>query len=124
MKVLCTGSREWDDIRTIARELQCFPVGTIVIHGGCRGADTACDVVARELGFETRVYHADWTKHHRAAGPRRNQQMIDSECPIDLCLAFHDDIESSKGTKDMMKRAKKAGIETRLIASSVEDAAV
>lgn len=49
-----------------------------------------------------------------AAGPRRNQQMLDEGKPL-LVLAFHDDIKSSRGTKDMVSRAKRAGIRTYVI---------
>jgi hypothetical protein len=55
-------------------------------------------------------YPADWATHKRAAGPIRNQQMLDTG--IDLCIGFHPDITKSKGTKDMLTRASKAGIPT------------
>ena len=45
----------------------------------------------------------------RAAGPIRNQRMLVEGKP-DLVIAFHDDLESSRGTKDMIKRSLKAGI--------------
>ena len=48
---------------------------------------------------------ADWTKHGKAAGPIRNQKMLD-ECP-DLVVAF----PGGKGTADMVRRAMKAGID-------------
>jgi hypothetical protein len=37
--------------------------------------------------------------------------MLDTENP-DLVIAFHEDLESGKGTKDMLKRAEKAGVKT------------
>lgn len=39
------------------------------------------------------------------------------EEPIDLCLAFHNDIASSRGTKDMKGKAERAQILTELITS-------
>lgn len=40
-----------------------------------------------------------------------------SEKPIDLVLAFHDDLEHSRGTKDMVKRARAANVPVQIISS-------
>jgi hypothetical protein len=121
MKVLATGDRGWDDLERVFEELQLFPLGTILIHGACRGADSACGEIAAALGFVVRPYPADWIAFPRAAGPIRNQQMLDvehrSDEPIDLCLAFHNDIASSKGTADMLRQVKAAGIPWKLCTS-------
>ena len=69
--------------------------------------------VARSLGFIVEPYPADWSQYGRAAGPIRNQQMLDSG--VQLVLAFHDHIETSKGTQDMLRRAQRAGVATDLI---------
>lgn len=124
MKVLITGDRDWSDYETVVAALSQFPAGTILIHGKCRGADIICAAIGEALGFVVREYPADWVKYGPyAAGPIRNQQMIDVENtieePIDVCLAFHNDILNSRGTKDMVKRAKKAKIEVREITSLV-----
>jgi len=121
MKVLCTGDREWVDLETIVAELEKLPSGTIIIHGACRGADVACGLIAEALGFVVRPYPADWSGLERAAGPIRNQHMVNvehrTEEPIDLCLAFHDDLLRSKGTKDMIKRIEKAKIPWKQVKS-------
>lgn len=120
-KILVTGDRDWTDIKRVVEELKNYRSGTILIHGACQGADNTCAAVAEALGFEVRAYPADWKNHGRAAGPIRNQFMIDAEHkleePIDLCLAFHNSIESSRGTADMLKRVNKSNIESRLITS-------
>lgn len=70
--------------------------------------------VAKSLGFKNIIpFPAEWEKYGKSAGPIRNRQMLD-ENP-DLVIAFHDDIESSKGTKDCIKEAEKRGIEVQLI---------
>lgn len=119
--MLVTGDREWSDIETVVAVLSQLPAGTIIIHGACRGADNTCAAVAEALGFVVRDYPADWDRFPKAAGPIRNQQMLDVEHrpdePIDLCLAFHNDIINSRGTRDMIKRARKAKIEVRLNSS-------
>lgn len=123
MKVLITGDREWTDVKAIVDVLEQLPPNTIVVHGACRGADTIAHATAEALGFTIRSYPADWTLHGYAAGPIRNKQMIDvehtSEEPINLCIAFHDDLDGkSKGTKNMCLRASDAGIEVRNIRST------
>ena len=60
------------------------------------------------------VYPADWKKYGRAAGPIRNLQMLDNGKP-DICYAFHDCIEKSKGTKDMVNRCKANGLTVNVI---------
>lgn len=114
MKVLVTGDRAWDDVKLVVDTLEQLPPGTIVVHGAYRGADTVAGEVAKALGFVVRAYPADWESFKFRAGPIRNQLMLDEEHrddePIDLVIAFHDDIEHSKGTKDMIKKALNAGI--------------
>lgn len=121
MKVLVTGDREWDDVETIVKVLQGFPHDTVIVHGACRGADNVCVAVAEALRFVVRSYPADWGRYKSAAGLIRNQQMLSEEHvhgePINMCIAFHNDIENSRGTKDMVNRAKKAGIKTILVTS-------
>jgi hypothetical protein len=85
-----------------------------VITGCCRGADSLAILVAKELGFDYRVYPANWSEYGKSAGPKRNQTMIDIEKPV-LVIAFHDCIDKSKGTKDMLKRARYHGIQTILV---------
>jgi hypothetical protein len=121
-KILVTGDREWSDITRVVEELKGYRPGTILVHGACRGADIICAAVAEALRFEVRPYPADWVKHKKAAGPIRNQQMLDVENkpeePIDLCLAFHNNIQDSRGTADMLDRVVKAGVPWKLCTSS------
>lgn len=120
-KVLVTGDRRWSDITTIVGTLKQFSPGTTIVHGACQGVDNTCAAVAEALGFKVIAYPADWNAHGRGAGPIRNQLMIDTEHtsdePIHICIAFHNDIIKSKGTKDCIKRALKAGIEVLLVRS-------
>lgn len=126
VKVLVTGDREWRNVAIVKAELMKLPDGSILIHGACRGLDLMVDAVAkttlRRRRFDIRPYAANWKQFGRAAGPIRNQQMLEeehiAEDPINLCLGFHDDIINSKGTKDMMIRSILVGIKTRLVTSS------
>jgi hypothetical protein len=104
--ILVTGDRNWTNESVIRRILSRFPKGTIVVHGNARGADSIAGKIAYELQMDVRPYRADWEKYGRAAGPIRNRQMYTTEHP-DVVLAFHENIEQSKGTKDMIGIAKK-----------------
>lgn len=93
----------WDD------EADWASGDTVVIVGDC---PTGMDLIAREwatnnmLSFEQ--FKADWDQHGRAAGPRRNQDMVNSGA--DVCLAFPLVLHSWSGTMDCMYRADEAGI--------------
>ena len=93
----------------MARVLAEFPQGTTIIEGDCRGADRMAGCLAAVLGFKQKSFPANWAKYGRAAGPIRNQQMIDEGKP-DLVIAFHENLRQSTGTKDMLEKALAAGI--------------
>lgn len=110
MRILVTGSRDWPRRETVwmALNYHARRAGTIVVHGDCpTGADlhaqqwteTQPDVVVER-------HRADWQRHGRAAGPIRNQEMVD--LGADACLAFP--LGASRGTRDCMRRAEAAGI--------------
>jgi hypothetical protein len=113
MRVIVFGARDWRDVEPIAREMQKLPHGTIIIEGGAPGADTIAAEVARGLGFDVEEYVAEWGKYANAAGPIRNQRMLVEGRP-EGGLAFHRDIEKSRGTRDMAMRLKKAGVPFRV----------
>lgn len=122
MKVLVTGDRSWNDIEIIAKILESLPKETTVIHGAHQsGANTIAGECAKQLGFNVVEYPANWSKFGGIAGSIRNQEILDcehnSDKPINLCLAFHNDLKSSRETKDMINRAKAAGIPVTLISS-------
>ena len=116
MKVLVCGDRNWTDrkaIRVCLRELTKQGY-TTVIHGCARGADRIAAFEAKQMWYTIEHYPAKWGLYHRAAGPIRNQQMLDEGKPV-LVIAFHDHIELSSGTADMLSRAEKSGIPYALI---------
>jgi hypothetical protein len=77
----------------------------VVIQGGAPGADTIGRQWAELHGVAAINVPADWKKHGKAAGPRRNQHMIDNHHP-DLCVAM----PGKTGTADMVKRCEAAKI--------------
>jgi len=78
---------------------------SVVIEGGSRGADTYAGLWANCCGIERVTFRADWATHGKAAGPIRNQKMLDEGVP-DLVVAF----PGGRGTADMVARATKAGV--------------
>lgn len=112
MRLLVTGSRHWHDRSAIDAELAFLHDEhslECVIHGDCRGPDRMAGEWARANGVEEIACPAEWEKLGRAAGPFRNSVMIHEHRP-DVVLVFHEDLEGSRGTKDMVNRAKRAGI--------------
>ena len=75
-----------------------LPGPHLVIHGGCIGVDTIAGEVAKEEGWEVKVYPADWAQGKKA-GPIRNIQMAVEGRP-DYALVFLS--PESRGTKHML----------------------
>jgi hypothetical protein len=109
VRVLVCGGRDFTDELGLCRaldELSRKWGGYVkVIHGGARGADRMAGAWALSRGHGEIVFHADWDRHDNAAGPIRNQQMLDEGKP-DLVIAF----AGGKGTQDMIRRSRKAGL--------------
>ena len=113
MRVLMCGSRDWIDPEPIRKAFERHQV-TVCIHGGARGADTLAGREAALRGIPVAAFRAEWERYGRGAGPIRNQRMVDEGAP-ELVIAFHSDIEESRGTADMVRRAIQAGIPTEVI---------
>lgn len=121
-RVLICGDREWQDGDLIRRRLIEYKEkydDLILIVGDCSGADTYARLAAEELGIPLigngphGEYVADWQQHGPPAGPIRNKRMIDAG--PNVVLAFHDNIDYSKGTKDCTRQAQKRGILVKVI---------
>jgi len=64
------------------------------------------DVLGRHMKANVEVHDANWQKHGNAAGPIRNQEMVD--LGADVVFAFP--LGESRGTNDCIQRAVKANI--------------
>jgi hypothetical protein len=109
IRVIITGDRNWTDEGVMMIFLSNLPKGSVIIHGGCKGADIIAGRIATELGLKVIVYDADWDDFGPAAGPIRNRFMLSDGEP-DLVAAFHDDLPNSKGTMDMVVVANMANV--------------
>lgn len=104
MKVLVTGGRNWRGRAELTRILtQLKP--TLVLQGGC---PTGADQFAREWCAQTNTpcdtFPADWNKYGKAAGPMRNQLMVNTR--PDAVVAM----PGGRGTGDCVHRAQRAGL--------------
>lgn len=117
MRVLVCGGRHFDDAFTLGAWLGGIHkdyVITLLIEGGQTGADRMARKFAKWAGIPVKTVEADWAKYGKAAGPIRNQKMIDDEKP-DLVVAF----EGGDGTANMVAKARKANIRV-LIAEKIQ----
>lgn len=105
MRILVTGGRHYADIATAREVLSAYKNEDVtIVQGGALGADTLCVAVAKELGFSIETHPADWGKYGNAAGPIRNQEMVD--LGADMCIAF----PGGRGTEDCLRKAEQKGI--------------
>lgn len=108
MRILICGGRDYDDRDHIWNILSLIDEHEhidVVIHGGASGADSEGMIWAQMHGRTHLVFQAHWGFYGKAAGPMRNQRMLDEGKP-DLVIAF----PGGRGTADMVRRAKRAGV--------------
>jgi len=123
MKFLVTGSRDWLNRNTIEQRLSNFSLKDVLIHGDAKGADRiAKDIWSQIAGENKQIpYPAQWNKYGKSAGPIRNRQMLSENSDIELVIAFNENISTSKGTKNMIEQAIKAGIPVEIIREDTYD---
>lgn len=114
-RILITGSRmltdrDFDLVRDAIAKAVSDLGDAVVVHGNAQGADRLADRAARSLGLKTEPHSARWRTEGKAAGPLRNQRMVN--LGADVCLAFP--VGESRGTRDCMRRAEEAGIPVRV----------
>jgi hypothetical protein len=114
LRVLISGARTWTDLETIRRELAALPSTTVIIHGDARGADRLAGQAAAERGLRVLACPPEWNRYGKAAGLVRNRQMLEEHRPH-LLLAFHPAIDVSRGTRNMVELARKAGVPVRIV---------
>jgi hypothetical protein len=110
MRVLVFGGRDWKKRKLTYAALDQLDKEygfSVVIDGMAPGADELAFDWALSRGVKTERYAADWDKYGRAAGPIRNQQMI--EALPDVAVAF----PGGTGTADMARRCRAAGVLVR-----------
>jgi hypothetical protein len=118
MRVLVCGDRNYMDVGKVENFLLKMKneySDLYVITGDCSGADSFAKSVCIKHDIKYKVFKANWNEHGRAAGPIRNKEMLDHLISTDNAMdnknlnvvAFHDDVENSKGTKNMINQSLK-----------------
>lgn len=87
--------------QVMSQLLEMFGCPERVIHGAATGADAMGASWAERMAIKAVAFPADWKAHGKAAGPIRNQAML--ELQPSRVIAF----PGGSGTADMVKRAKK-----------------
>jgi hypothetical protein len=103
MKIAVIGSRGFNNVKLLEEKLDTFKNEIIeLISGGAQGADTLAEAWALANSVPVKLYKPDWKRFAKAAGIKRNKQIIES---CDYCIAFWDG--KSKGTASSLKFCEK-----------------
>ena len=99
--VAVVGSRDYKRLDKVVAYVQnVLPNVTIVSgHGG--KVDLTAEYVALKCGLRTKIFPAKWEIYGKAAGPRRNLQIV---LIVDEVVAFWD--MESPGTRDTIEKAR------------------
>lgn len=104
MTIVVCGGRDYADAERVDRVLTLLMPFDRVLQGGATGADQLARRWCELVDVECVDVEANWDEYGKAAGPIRNQAMI--EMRPDVVLAF----PGGRGTADMVLRARKAGV--------------
>lgn len=110
MRTIIAGSRgcvDKDELLTALAECGWKP--TAVISGTARGAGRLGEAWANESGVPCERFHADWDRHGKSAGYRRNEQMADN---AEALIALWDGL--SRGTKHMIDISRRKGLKVHI----------
>lgn len=120
MKVIICGSRSLvededfeDYFRAVMNRLFSKKRSVTFVVGGATGPDKMTEEWSR-IGDSVEIHRPDYIKHKsnpKFAPLARNQEMVDSGATH--LLAFHDGV--SKGTLDIIERARKKGLKVKII---------
>lgn len=117
MRILVTGSRDWEDEALLQEVLFEYLPGrgsemhtVVLVHGDCpTGADYMAWLNWTANGGSDEPHPADWKTHGKKAGYLRNAEMV--ALGADVCLAFIRN--KSRGASMTAALAEEAGIPVR-----------
>lgn len=112
MRILITGSRDWEDKGAVFSALLNAAkqeTDVTLVHGGASGADTIAARWGEHFGWTVEAHPADWAQYGKRAGFIRNDHMV--KLGADICLAFIKN--NSRGATMTAGLADKAGIPVR-----------
>lgn len=103
MKIAIVGSRNFTNYDLLKDTMRDYEPSAIV-SGGATGADKLAEKYAKESEIELIIFKPNWKKYGRAAGPKRNKQIVEAS---DMTVAFWDG--KSRGTLSTITITKRAG---------------
>lgn len=107
VKLIVCGGRDWADAGAVNRVLSVAHERrniAMIITGGAKGADSLAARWAHANGVPYLTVPANWERFGDAAGPIRNQWMLDQV--VDGVIAF----PGGRGTAHMVGIANNAGV--------------
>lgn len=122
---LVCGDRNWTSIQKIYDVLKHDHKKRpfdFIVEGGANGADACGRVAAKKLGIQPVECEPLWDFYGPKAGPIRNRKQLRVAMALAgsrknlTVYAFHPDLKHSKGTRDMIKRAKAKHVKVKEIA--------
>jgi len=111
MKVIVAGSRKIRDYDIVEKAIKesGFEI-TEVVSGCAGGVDESGEQYAARHGLKLKLFEPEWANHGKSAGMVRNERMARY---ADALVAIWDG--KSVGTKNMIERAKKKGIQVKVV---------
>lgn len=124
MRILVTGSRNLYpamEARKILAQavVDVWPEDIVVVHGACPlkdSVDWAFDWAAKSLNLDLDVFFPHHFGEWPGCGPLRNEAMV--AFGADLGIAYHDNLEGSKGTLGCVRLMLQARIPVLLFDGS------
>lgn len=111
MRVIIAGTRSIEDYARVSSAVADSEfVVDEVVSGAARGVDELGERWAQERGLPVVQFPAQWEKHGKAAGPKRNARMARY---ADALIAVWDG--ESSGTRDMLRKAYRRGLCIHLV---------
>lgn len=115
-KVIIAGSRNFNDYKLLKEQCNKYlrnkreTCNIVIVSGHAYGADSLGEKYAKDEGFSTEIYPAQWDTYGKRAGYLRNEQMAKV---ADVLIAFWDG--ESRGTKHMIDIMNKENKQIRVV---------
>lgn len=132
LALIVTGDRhatafDWSDaIDSVLFEYTLPRSTQLLIHGDAPGIDRLAGDRAPAFGFTPIPIPAQWTKYGNPAGPRRNSALVQlgtiyrEHGYAVVVLAFHNSLQTSRGTRNMVRQSRDAGLHVRVFTTEGE----
>jgi hypothetical protein len=106
MRILITGDRYWACHKLAAeilrRLITRYGPDLVIVHGDATGVDESFGTAAKGFGLTIEAHPARWHTFGPAAGPMRNEEMV--EAGADFCVALHRSLAASSVAERVMWR--------------------